>query len=64
MKYNPKVNEDVAALPGFAAVHPQQPAATAQGALELLSELQAANTNASDAKRIRIWNVFVREGNM
>ena len=40
MKYNPKVNEDVAALPGFAAVHPQQPAATVQGALELLYELQ------------------------
>ncbi len=40
MKYNPKVNEEVAALPGFAGVHPQQPAATVQGALELLYELQ------------------------
>ena len=41
MKYNPKVNEEVAALPGFAAVHPYQPAQTVQGALQLLYELQA-----------------------
>ena len=40
MKYNPKINEDVARLPGFAAVHPQQPAPTVQGALALLHELQ------------------------
>ena len=25
MKYNPKLNEDVAVLPGFAQVHPYQP---------------------------------------
>ena len=36
MKYNPKVNEDMARLPGFAALHPYQPQETAQGALELL----------------------------
>jgi len=40
MKYNPKINEDVARLPGFAAVHPQQPAETVQGALAMLHELQ------------------------
>ena len=34
MKYNPKVNEDVARLPGFAALHPYQPEETVQGALE------------------------------
>ncbi len=39
MKYNPKVNEDVARLPGFAALHPAQEPATFQGALELLYEL-------------------------
>lgn len=42
MKYNPKVNEKAAALPGFAGLHPLQPAETAQGALQLLYELQAA----------------------
>ena len=36
MKYNPKINEEVAALPGFAHLHPYQEDATAQGALELL----------------------------
>src|SRR5574341_1194878 len=40
MKYNPKINEDVARLPGFAAIHPYQPVETVQGALELMYELQ------------------------
>ena len=40
MKYNPKVNDEVAFLPGFAAIHPLQPEETAQGALELLYRLQ------------------------
>ena len=35
MKYNPKINEDMAALPGFTAVHPLQPEATVQGCLEV-----------------------------
>ena len=42
MKYNPKINEDVSRLPGFAYAHPQQPEETVQGALGLLSELQDA----------------------
>ena len=37
MKYNPKVNEDMADLPGFTQVHPLQPAATVQGSLEAMS---------------------------
>ena len=36
MKYNPKINEETAALPGFAAIHPLQPAATVQGCLEVI----------------------------
>ena len=40
MKYNPKINDEVAFLPGFAAIHPLQPAAQSQGALELLCRLQ------------------------
>ena len=36
MKYNPKINEEAAALPGFADVHPLQPAHTVQGCLEVL----------------------------
>jgi glycine dehydrogenase subunit 2 len=40
MKYNPKINEDVARMSGFMALHPSQPAETAQGALVVLHELQ------------------------
>lgn len=40
MKYNPKLDEDVARLSGFSAEHPLQPAETAQGCLRVLWELQ------------------------
>ena len=40
MKYNPKRNERVARMPGFADVHPYQPEATLQGMLQVLYELQ------------------------
>ena len=40
MKYNPKVNDKMAALPGFAHIHPYQPVETVQGALQLLFELE------------------------
>lgn len=40
MKYNPKINEDVARYPGFAKIHPYQPEESIQGALELLYHLQ------------------------
>ena len=40
MKYNPKINEEVARLEGFAALHPLQPVETVQGALLLMYELQ------------------------
>lgn len=36
MKYNPKVNEDVAAMPGFTMLHPMQPDETVQGTLMVL----------------------------
>ena len=40
MKFNPKINEWAARLPGFAALHPLAPDALAQGTLELLWELE------------------------
>lgn len=40
MKYNPKINEEVAALPSFVGLHPSQPVETAQGALEVYYTLQ------------------------
>jgi glycine dehydrogenase subunit 2 len=36
MKYNPKVNDEMAALPGFRDLHPDQPVGDIQGALALL----------------------------
>jgi glycine dehydrogenase subunit 2 len=40
MKYNPKVSEQLARRPGAAALHPYQPEATVQGALELIYRLE------------------------
>src|SRR6266851_69020 len=40
MKYNPKLNEDMAVLPGFAHIHPLQPESTAQGAIQLFYDLE------------------------
>lgn len=40
MKYNPKLNEDIAALPGFAHIHPLQPESSVQGAIQLVYELE------------------------
>jgi glycine dehydrogenase subunit 2 len=40
MKYNPKRNERLAALPGMADLHPYQPEATLQGILALLHQAQ------------------------
>ncbi len=40
MKYNPRVNERVASLPGFAALHPLQPEDTVKGAVEAIETIQ------------------------
>ena len=42
MKYNPKINEEIAAHPGFAGLHPLQPASTVQGALAVYYNLSKA----------------------
>lgn len=40
MKYNPKINEEVASLPGFTQIHPLQPIYSAQGCLEVLKKAE------------------------
>ena len=40
MKHNPRVNEKLARLPGFALAHPLAPESTVQGALEVIYTLQ------------------------
>ena len=37
MKYNPRINEEISALPGFSDIHPLQPEGTVQGALEAMA---------------------------
>jgi glycine dehydrogenase subunit 2 len=39
MKHNPRLNEAMARLPGFADIHPLQPVSTVQGALEMIDSL-------------------------
>src|SRR5262244_1578172 len=40
MKYNPRINEKIARIDGFANLHPLAPAAIAQGALEIVYQLE------------------------
>lgn len=47
MKYNPKINEEVAAMPEFTSLHPLQDVKSAQGALELYWNLQNMLANIS-----------------
>ena len=42
MKYNPKINEEIASMPAFAGVHPLQPSYTVQGVLRIYKELANA----------------------
>lgn len=42
MKYNPRINEEIAALPGLAEIHPDLPVELCQGALEIIHRLETA----------------------
>jgi glycine dehydrogenase subunit 2 len=50
MKYNPRINEAMASLPGFAAVHPHQPERQIQGSLEVMYRLQGYLTEVTGLK--------------
>jgi glycine dehydrogenase subunit 2 len=52
MKYNPKIAEEAAALPGFATLHPHADDDLVQGALELLGTLEKALCNATGMARL------------
>src|SRR6267143_3370985 len=53
MKYNPKLNEDMARLAGFAKVHPLAPEALSQGALQLMHELARDQSGVHRDRRVR-----------
>ena len=64
MKYNPKVAEDAAAMPGFAALHPLAPDDAVQGALELLGTLQEALCEATGLDAITMQPAAGAQGEL
>jgi glycine dehydrogenase subunit 2 len=54
MKYNPKVNEEVARLPGFSGSHPYQPEEISQGALQLMVDLERFLAEVSGMDRVTL----------
>ncbi|PJN89878.1 MULTISPECIES: aminomethyl-transferring glycine dehydrogenase subunit GcvPB [Bacillaceae] len=54
MKYNPKINENVARYNGFAHIHPYQDPSTVQGALELLFDLQEHLTEITGMDQVTL----------
>jgi len=54
MKYNPRLNEELALLPGFASCHPLQPVATLQGALGLIRGLEELLAEVSGFSRVTL----------
>ncbi|PTM58472.1 aminomethyl-transferring glycine dehydrogenase subunit GcvPB [Desmospora activa] len=62
MKYNPKINEDVARYPGFAHIHPYQPVETVQGALQLMFELQRDLAEITGMDRVTLQSAAGAQG--
>ena len=54
MKYNPKINEDVARYPGFAFIHPLQPEQSVQGALQLMYDLASDLAEITGMDRVTL----------
>jgi glycine dehydrogenase subunit 2 len=54
MKYNPRVNEEAARIPGFAHIHPYEPEESVQGALQLMYELERYLAEISGMERVTL----------
>jgi glycine dehydrogenase subunit 2 len=54
MKHNPRLNEEVARLPGFAAAHPCAPEALIQGSLELMWRIERALSELTGLPRVTL----------
>ena len=54
MKYNPVINEEMAALPEFTSLHPLQPADTCRGALTLIDNLQQSLAELTGLSRFTL----------
>jgi glycine dehydrogenase subunit 2 len=64
MKYNPKLNEKIAAFPGFANAHPLQPAALAQGLLQLFHRLEQQLAEVSGMDRVTLQPAAGAQGEL
>jgi glycine dehydrogenase subunit 2 len=64
MKYNPKVAEDAAAMPGFSSLHPHCDDDLAQGAMEMLGVLERALCDATGMARITFQPAAGAQGEM
>ena len=64
MKYNPKVNEWAARLPGFANLHPYAPEHTIQGALELMWRLEMALAEIVGMDRVTLQPAAGAQGEL
>jgi glycine dehydrogenase subunit 2 len=64
MKFNPKLNEWAARLPGFAGLHPLAPDETAQGTLQLLWELEEALAEISGMDAVTLQPAAGAQGEL
>jgi glycine dehydrogenase subunit 2 len=64
MKYNPKVNERAARMPGFAGLHPAQPESTVEGALELMWGLERALCEIGGFSRVTLQPAAGAQGEL
>jgi glycine dehydrogenase subunit 2 len=64
MKWNPKLNEWAARLPGFAGLHPLTPDAAAQGTLQLLWELEEALAEISGMRAVTLQPAAGAQGEL
>jgi glycine dehydrogenase subunit 2 len=64
MKFNPKLNEWAARLPGFASLHPMAPDSVAQGTLQLLWELEGALAEISGMRAVTLQPAAGAQGEL
>jgi len=64
MKYNPKLNEVAASLPGFAHAHPLQPASLSQGILALMHDLERHLAEVSGMDRVSLQPAAGAQGEL
>jgi len=64
MKYNPKVNEDIASMEGFSQVHPLQEAKSAQGSLEVLYRMDKLLAEILGMERVTLQPAAGAQGEM